>query len=94
MSHRKERVTSPARPASLLLFADAFRPAVHTVAPTAWVPTVELTVHVRARPVPGWLAASFRTRFLVEGYLEVDGEVWDTAGHLVALSRQLVGAGA
>jgi hypothetical protein len=64
VSHWKERVTSPARPASLLL-------------------------HVWARPVPGWLAASFRTRFLVEGYLEEDGEVWDTAGHLVALSRQL-----
>lgn len=74
---------------SLPLFADAYPPAVFSVAPAAWVPTVELTVHVRARPAEGWLTGSFRTRFLVKGYLEEDGELWDSTGRLVALSRQL-----
>jgi acyl-CoA thioesterase len=75
--------------AALLLMADAFPPAVLDVAHAAWVPTVELTVHVRARPAPGWIAASFRTKFLCDGYFEEDGELWDSTGQLVALSRQL-----
>jgi acyl-CoA thioesterase len=75
--------------ASLPLFADSFPPAVFAIGPTGWVPTVELTVHVRARPAPGWLRARFETRFLVNGYLEEDGEVWDENDNLVAQSRQL-----
>lgn len=74
---------------ALLLLADVFPPAVLDVAHAAWVPTVELTVHVRARPAPGWIAASFRTKFLCDGYFEEDGELWDSTGRLVALSRQL-----
>jgi acyl-CoA thioesterase len=75
--------------AALPLLADAFPPAVLDIARAAWVPTVELTVHVRARPAPGWIAASFRTKFLCDGYFEEDGELWDSTGRLVALSRQL-----
>ena len=75
--------------AALPLLADAFPPAVLDIARAAWVPTVELTVHVRGRPAPGWVAASFRTKFLCDGYFEEDGELWDSTGRLVALSRQL-----
>jgi acyl-CoA thioesterase len=75
--------------AALPLLADAFPPAVLDVAESVWVPTVELTVHVRGRPAPGWIAASFRTRFLRHGYFEEDGELWDSTGRLVALSRQM-----
>ena len=74
---------------ALPLLADAFPPAVLDIAESVWVPTVELTVHVRGRPAPGWIAASFRTRFLRDGYFEEDGELWDCTGRLVALSRQL-----
>lgn len=74
---------------SLPLFADAMPPAVFALGPTGWVPTIELTVHVRARPAPGWLRARFETRFLVDGYLEEDGEIWDSEDKLVAQSRQL-----
>jgi acyl-CoA thioesterase len=74
---------------SLPLFADAFPPPVFELGPAGWVPTIELTVHVRARPEPGWLRARFATHVLVDGYLSEDGELWDEAGTLVAQSRQL-----
>lgn len=77
---------------SLLLAVDAFPPTVFN-APTgltiAWVPTIELTVHLRARPAPGWLRAIFTSRFLSSGFVEEDGEIWDQTGTLVAQSRQL-----
>ena len=74
----------------LMLAADAFPPAVfNSGLPPSWVPTVEMTVHLRGRPAPGPLASVFRTRFVSGGMLEEDGEVWDSAGNLVALSRQL-----
>ena len=75
----------------LLVVADCYAPAVFNTAvgSTSWVPTVELTVQVRGRPVPGYLAAQFTTRAITRGYLEEDGRIWDAAGHLVALSRQL-----
>jgi len=74
----------------LILASDSFPPAVFNSGfPVSWVPTVELTVHLRGLPVPGPLAVVFRTRFVSGGVLEEDGEVWDSAGHLVAQSRQL-----
>jgi acyl-CoA thioesterase len=74
---------------SLTLLADAFPPPILDVVPASWVPTLELTVHLRARPRPGWLRAVFRTRVMRDGLLEEDGELWDDAGQLVAMSRQL-----
>lgn len=75
---------------SLLLFADAFPPAVFVhFGATGWVPTVELTVHMRAVPAPGWLRCRFHTRVLERGFMEEDGEVWDAADRLVAMSRQM-----
>ena len=54
-----------------------------------WAPTLELTVHVRARPAPGWLMLRHETRNVAGGMFEEDCEVWDAAGRLVAQSRQL-----
>jgi acyl-CoA thioesterase len=51
--------------------------------------TIQLTVHLRAHPAPGWLACRATTRFVSHGYHEEDFEVWDSAGTLVAQSRQL-----
>lgn len=73
------------------LIADAMPPPVFLVAERGWVPTIELTVHIRARPVSEWLRCVFRTRFVFGGLLEEDGEIWDEAGNPVALSRQLAG---
>ncbi|HEX4902865.1 MAG TPA: thioesterase family protein [Acidimicrobiales bacterium] len=74
----------------LLQATDAFPPTIFNVdLPVGWVPTVELTAHVRARPAPGPLRCVFTTRFVTGGFLEEDGEVWDATGRLVAQSRQL-----
>lgn len=74
----------------LLLACDAFPPAVfHLDMPPGWVPTVELTVHVRGVPAPGPVRCVFRSRFVQGGFLDEEGEVWDSAGTLVAQSRQL-----
>jgi hypothetical protein len=78
-----------ADPLSLLLVVDALPPTAFELGLTGWVPTVELTVHVRARPAPGPLRVSVTTRNLAGGFLEEDAEVWDTADRLVAQSRQL-----
>lgn len=79
----------PPDTASLPMVVDAFPPAVFSLGRSGWVPTIELTVHVRARPVPGWLRCRFETRFVAGAYLEEDGEVWDESDRLVAQSRQL-----
>jgi acyl-CoA thioesterase len=75
--------------AAMMLIADAFPPAVFNMARAAWVPTLEFTVLVRARPAPGWLRCRFTTSHLRQGYMEEDGEIWDSAGVLVCQSRQL-----
>jgi len=74
---------------ALPVIVDAFPPVVFRVLPPGWVPTIELTVQVRARPVSEWVRCRFRTRFIFGGLLEEDGEVWDENGTLLALSRQL-----
>ena len=74
------------------LIADAFPPAVFNVTERGWVPTLELTLHVRARPRSDTLRCVFRTHFLFGGLLEEDGEMWDETGTLVAQSRQLAAA--
>ena len=62
----------------LLLASDAFPPTIFNARlPVAWTPTVELTVHIRAVPEPGWLRCRFSTRFISGGMLEEDGEIWD-----------------
>ena len=57
-----------------------------------WAPTLELSAHVRAVPAPGWLRVRVSTRNFAGGLLEEDAEVWDSAGRLVAQSRQLARA--
>ena len=58
------------------------------VGPVTWVPTLDLSVQVRARPAPGPLRAQMNSRFLTEGVVEEDGRYWDSSDTLIALSRQ------
>lgn len=80
----------PADTLASLLFVDAFPPAVFgLLGAVGWVPTVELTVHLRRRPAAGWMLGRFRTSDMVGGRLVEDGVLWDSQGRLVAQSRQL-----
>ena len=70
------------------LLVDAAAPVVLD-AGVAGSSTLELTVHVRRRPAPGWLACRVRTDYLIDGFHEEDFEIWDSTGALVAQARQL-----
>lgn len=84
------RDDEPIDPYGLIVAADCLPPTTFNAGlPIAWTPTLELTVHIRAVPAPGWLRLDVATRFISHGRLEVDGVIWDAAGSLVAQSRQL-----
>lgn len=81
---------TPPSALALPLFADAFPPSlIGFLDQVGWIPTVELTVQVRARPVVGWIQASFESRDIGGGMLIEDGLLWDADSTLVAQSRQL-----
>lgn len=74
----------------LATLADGFPPPIFNlgIAP-GWVPTVELTLHVRSRPTSPLLIGRFAADFVNAGLLTEDGQLFDANGKLVALSRQL-----
>lgn len=75
---------------AVLLAVDAFAPAVfNMLGQPSWVPTIELTVHLRSEPSPGPLRCSMRSDVVTDGFLNEDGTIWDSQGHLIAQSRQL-----
>ena len=75
---------------ALGLFADAFPPAVLIPRPeSGWIPTVELTTHVRAKAANGWIRAEVTTANVRGGNLIEDVRLWDETNTLVAQSRQL-----
>jgi hypothetical protein len=72
---------------ALPLLVDANPPPVLQLGASST--TIQLTVHLRAQPAPGWLTGRATMRFVGGGYHEEDFEVWDSADTLVAQSRQL-----
>ena len=80
----------PIDPFALIVAADCLPPTTFNAGlPIAWTPTVELTVHIRAKPAPGWLRLDYHSRFVGSDRLEVDGLIWDENGRLVVQSHQL-----
>jgi acyl-CoA thioesterase len=73
---------------ALALLCDSYAPPILELGDLQSM-TVQLTVHLHRRPVPGWIATRLTTRHLVDGFHEEDCELWDEAGNLVAQSRQL-----
>ena len=72
----------------LAFLCDAYAPPVLELGELQSM-TVQLTVHMHRRPVPGWIATRLTTRHVINGFHEEDCELWDEAGNLVAQSRQL-----
>lgn len=80
----------------LALAVDALPPVVFGLGAVGWSPTVELTWYMRAVPAPGVLRVAARCRHVSSGWFDEESEVWDSAGRLVAQSRQIarIGRGA
>ncbi|HEX3213819.1 MAG TPA: thioesterase family protein [Actinomycetota bacterium] len=81
-----------ADPLALLQVVDALPPSSFDLGLPGWAPTVELTVYLRGLPAPGWLACVVTGQLWQGGWFDEEAEVWDSAGRLVAQSRQLAGA--
>jgi acyl-coenzyme A thioesterase PaaI-like protein len=80
--------------AYLLAFAvDALPPVVFGLGAFGWAPTVELTWYMRAVPADGLLRVAARCRHVGGGWFDEEAEVWDSAGRLVAQSRQIARVG-
>lgn len=76
-------------PAELLYVVDSLPPATFTVLATGWVPTLDLSVYVRAVPAPGPLRVRFRAQVIQDGFADEVFDVWDSTDRLVAQSTQL-----
>ena len=76
-------------PLALVCLADALPPVTAALGIGGWAPTVELTVHVRALPAPGWLRVVQRAELVADGWLDETCEIWDSSDRLVAQGVQL-----
>ena len=77
----------------LAMAVDGMPPVVFGLGATGWAPTVELTWHMRGVPAPGPLAVETLCRHVSSGWFDEEAEVWDSAGRLVAQSRQIARVG-
>lgn len=73
----------------LLYMVDGFPPSTFELGSTGWVPTLQLTVYLRAHPAPGPVMVRQRARLVEGGMVDEVCDVWDSGGHLVAQGVQL-----
>lgn len=76
---------------SLLFAADALPPATFDIEMAGWVPTLTLTVYVRAVPEPGPVQVLQRAALIQGRLVDETCYVWDAKGALVAQATQLAG---
>jgi hypothetical protein len=76
-------------PLSLLFFNDAIPPATFRIGSTGWVPTLQMSAYVRARPSPGWLGIRMAANLVADGMVDETCVLWDSTGQVVAQASQL-----
>jgi Acyl-CoA thioesterase C-terminal domain/Acyl-CoA thioesterase N-terminal domain len=76
-------------PLSLLFAVDAIPPATFRIGSTGWVPTLQMSAYVRARPAPGWLGIRMTAHLVAGGMVDETCILWDSRRHVVAQSTQL-----
>jgi acyl-Coa thioesterase superfamily protein/acyl-CoA thioesterase superfamily protein len=76
---------------SLIYAVDAFPPATFEVEVSGWVPTLELSVYVRAWPAPGPVRVLHKAHLIDAQRVDESCWVWDSEGRLVAQGTQLAG---
>jgi hypothetical protein len=76
-------------PLALLYFNDAIPPATFMIGSTGWVPTLQMSAYVRARPAPGWLGIRMTANLVADGMVDENCVLWDSAGRVVAQATQL-----
>ena len=79
-------------PELVALFTDAWWPAPFSrLESPSMAPTLELTIHFRARPrtEDRYALVRFRSEASIDGFFDEAGEVWSRDGRLLAQSRQL-----
>jgi hypothetical protein len=76
-------------PESLLYAVDSYPPATLDIESTSWVPTLELTVYVRALPAPGPVRVLQRAQLIDAQRVDEACFIWDRTGRLVAEGTQL-----
>ncbi len=74
---------------SLLFSPDAVPPATLLIGSTGWVPTLQMSTYLRARPAPGWLGIRMTANLVADGMVDEVCVVWDDRGHVVAQGSQL-----
>jgi Thioesterase-like superfamily len=74
---------------SLLFLTDAIPPATLMIGSTGWVPTLQMSTYVRARPAPSWLAIRMTAGLVADGLVDETCVLWDSRGHMVGQSAQL-----
>ena len=74
---------------SLVMFSDALPPPVFSIYGTkGWVPTLEMSVHLHRKPLPGPLRCVFLASHITEGIVHEDCLLWDSEDNLVAVASQ------
>ncbi len=76
-------------PLALLLFVDANPPATLMIGSSGWVPTLQMSVYVRAQPEPGWLGVRVTGNLVAGGMVDETCVLWDARRRVVAQSTQL-----
>ncbi|GAA0395393.1 thioesterase family protein [Streptomyces luteireticuli] len=77
-------------PVAMLLVSDALPPLSFDLGVAGFPVTVQMAVHIRAKPAPGWLRVTQRTSNYAGGHLEQDVEIWDSKDRLALQARHLV----